>query len=341
MNYIIYEDEVLLSKSSHWDNSIDPKSIPFSEVITRRYSRKTKFYYFKKKIAKHTVLFEFSNIDVDKRATCSISDVVSAICLILEAEIRNIKKIEIKRTNRLKHNIITRNTMILQEIFTLIPQEVLADNVLNQLQYVSSEASKNSRNFSQAFIRILKNASLSKAEFDIHEILEGSKSPVLDFDNHRMHKLLKLSFSSFWLDFVEKQIKIKINESTLTVKVDYKTISAVLCHILDNASKYTLKNTDLLINISLEEGYVVTEFDMISLAISAKDISKIYEEGYSGKFARELGLDGHGIGMYVVYKFIDMNNGKIEIEPNCVPRNSRNVDGVIYEQNRIKIFLPK
>lgn len=341
MNYCVFDKSSTIFSSPGWQERFSIGTIPFSTILSKRISKKLKYFYYRIKFGSNEAVFEFTNAEIDKKAVDSIARIIDKIVPTFEGEIERTKANETQRTKRLKHNLITHNTMILQEIFNLIPQDVIADKISNQLQYVSSVISANSRSVSQALIRILKNASLSKAEFDVHEVLERSDVPALEFDSHRMHKLLKLAFSSFWLDFLEKKINIQMNECFLNVRIDYKTISAVLCHLLDNATKYTLGNTDLHIHISLENNFVMTEFDMISLKIDDDEVTRIFQEQYSGRYAKKLGLEGQGIGMYIVGKFIKLNNGRIEIQRNCVPRNARSINDISYEQNRFRLFLPK
>jgi|GEM_PF-3212387 signal transduction histidine kinase len=341
MNYCAFNKNCSIFASAGWQEKFPISEIPYSTILTKRVSKRQKFFYYRIKFGTNEAVFEFTSSEIDKKAIDSVANIIDKLIPTFEDEIERIKVNETQRTKRLKHNLITHNTMILQEIFNLIPQDVIADKISNQLQYVSSVISANSRSVGQALIRILKNASLSKAEFDVHEVLYRSDVPALEFDTHRMHKLLKLAFSSFWLDFLEKKITIQLNESFLNVRIDYKTISAVLCHLLDNATKYTLNNTDLHIHISLEGNYVVTEFDMISLRIDDDEVGIIFQEHYSGRYAKRLGLEGQGIGMYIVNKFIRLNNGRIELQRNCVPRNARTIEDIIYEQNRFKLFLPK
>jgi signal transduction histidine kinase len=341
MNYCICDKQTILQKSPNWQGLLGTADIPYSQVISKRQSKKIKYHYCKFPIAAGDVLVELTNSETDKQGADAVLKIMECLCPLLTAEVDRIKGDEAQRTKRLKHNLITHNAMILQEIYNLIPQSTLADKVANQIQFVSTAITNSKENVARGMIRILKNASLSKAEFDIHDVLTGTSAAALKFDSHRMHKLLKLTFSSFWLDFVEKNITVDIHESTLNVSVDYKTISAALCHLLDNAVKYILKGTDLHVHISLEEGCVVTEIDMISLKIFDDEANKIFNEYYSGILAKQLGLDGHGIGMYVVGKFIQLNNGNISVIRNRFPRNAVTVDNIAYEQNVIRISLPK
>jgi hypothetical protein len=221
MNYCAFNKNCSIFASPGWQETFPVSEIPYSTILTKRISKRQKYFYYKIKFGSNEAVFEFTSAEIDKKAIDSVAKIVDMLIPSFEDEIERIKVSETQRTKRLKHNLITHNTMILQEIFNLIPQDVIADKISNQLQYVSSVISANSRKVGQALIRILKNASLSKAEFDVHEILDRSDVPVLEFDSHRMHKLLKLAFSSFWLDFLEKKINIQINERHFCQWLDF------------------------------------------------------------------------------------------------------------------------
>lgn len=69
---------------------------------------------------------------------------------------------------------------------------------------------------------------------------------------------------------------------------------------------------------------------MASLLITDDDLENIFEEGYSGYWAKIQSREGRGIGMYYVKRLMDLNKGKFTIERG---RSSFQIDGIPYSRN--------
>ena len=79
---------------------------------------------------------------------------------------------------------------------------------------------------------------------------------------------------------------------------------------------------------------------MVSLKVYEDEIQKIFLENYSGVLAKEYDLAGNGLGMYIVKKLVEFNNGKITFLNNC-NGTAFKYDGIEYEKNKIILSLPK
>ena len=88
--------------------------------------------------------------------------------------------------------------------------------------------------------------------------------------------------------------------SMLNLRVDYPTISVILGHLWNNAIKYVHPNSTLDINFHSNGKHLVTKIKMFSLKIENEEIDDIYKEGYSGKWAKMISKEGHGIGMFYI-----------------------------------------
>ena len=86
----------------------------------------------------------------------------------------------------------------------------------------------------------------------------------------------------------------------LNLRVDYPTISVILGHLWNNAIKYVHPNSTLDINFQSNGKHLVTKIKMFSLKIENEEIEDIYQEGYSGKWAKMISKEGHGIGIFYI-----------------------------------------
>jgi K+-sensing histidine kinase KdpD len=247
---------------------------------------------------------------------------------------------EKKKTIRLKHNLSTYSTKIHQELYKLLPQDKISGNIHNQREIVKSILEKNPDHAVTTLLRILKNSNLIKAEFDVYDILH-SPNPHVDQQTHSIHKVITLSLSSFLLDFIGKGIKLNMDECDGIMSFDYKSMSSILCHIFDNATKYVAPNSNFKISVEEDESHFNLIFDMISLKVNENELNKIFDEGFSSDFSEKLGYAGSGIGMNIIKRLSELNKFKLEFKNNIDPTKGIERLGIPFDQNILIIGIPK
>jgi len=241
---------------------------------------------------------------------------------------------------RLTHNLMSYNAHILQELYSIVPQEELSKGGTKQVDQFKKSIHGNEKKIAISLLRVLKNASMSKAEFSIFEkLFDGSVD--LDIQNHSIHKIILLVFNSFWLELaVDKRVRINISNCTQMLEFDYESISAALAHIIDNATKYIASDTELSVSFSKEsDNKFSVSFNMVSVQIKQDEMVQIFNEGYSGENAKRAGLEGKGIGLYIVRKLLSMNDASILIEAIDPNDQAFVLNGTPYQRNRIKILF--
>lgn len=131
----------------------------------------------------------------------------------------------------------------------------------------------------------LKNAHRTIREMDVYDYLHNSKG-MMNFHSHPIHKVVKLSLQPFFLDFLEKKISIDFGSCKDYVRIDFATVSVVLGHFWNNAVKYCLNDGQIEIGYQTIKDTVVMKVTMTSLLITDEDYERLYEEGYSGYWAK-------------------------------------------------------
>jgi signal transduction histidine kinase len=266
-------------------------------------------------------------------------DFYKAIAAEVISSIESSKAKESQRTRRLKHNLINHNTGNLQELYRVFSQEHFKTGA-NHLDVIQGVISNNSRKSAYAFLRVLKNSNLMKAEFDVYEMLD-QESPLLNFAEHPIHKVVTLVINPFWLDLIEKKTNIIIQEFYEKIIIDYKTMSVALSHVFDNATKYIYPGSDFKISFENSTDSIKIIFNMISLKILPEELASIFNENISGKYAGDNGMSGDGIGMFITKKLIELNNGIIKLKVNVNPALAKTFENLPYENNILEVILKK
>ncbi|UKY37683.1 hypothetical protein [Pantoea dispersa] len=232
-------------------------------------------------------------------------------------EIYNSAKIEANQhVKRLIHNLVTLNAHNIQEVYSIIPQEVMQNKSNGRRERIIAHVTNDPYEASLSLVRIAKNTLKMKTEIDVYNtLLTGN--PALNKKTHQIHRLLMNVFYVFFPDFTDKGITVEVSESNDNVFVDYETFQVAIYHIVENSVKYIKPETVLNVDISKNPltKKVVVQFRMTSLRIEPHEVDKIFIEGYSGEVARRCNRAGSGIGMPRAKTLLEHNNASLTVIP--------------------------
>lgn len=238
---------------------------------------------------------------------------------------------EQQSVNRLVHNLTSINAHNIQEIYDFVPQEILTSNYQTQLDFIQKEIKRDTKKACLVFLRIAKHNIHMKSEFSIYRKLDRSDAE-LELRSHPIQKVLMNVLHTFFVDFTNNNIFVEVENYYGRVRIDYETIQVAIYHLIENASKYTKPETNILIQFKDYPTTVEVIFTMTSLFIEDDEVDKIFIEGYSGKAAKQSKLNGDGIGMWRINQMIRLNKGSIEINNGKTKIIS---DGSTYGENQI------
>ena len=249
-----------------------------------------------------------------------------------------IKKVEQQKVNRLVHNLTSINAHNIQEIYDLIPQELLTSNWKTQFDYIENELNKNTKKAAMMFLRIAKHNIHMKSEFSIYRKLDRTDSVSLDIKSWPIRNVLLNVLHTFFADFTINRIYIQLNDFYAKVKFDYETIQVAFYHLIENSSKYTAPNSTIIIDFEEFEDEFILSLTMTSLYIKPTERDKIFQEGISGSLAKSLGKSGDGIGMWRIRQMLELNEGKFEI---ICGNQIENIRGINYANNKFDLIFKK
>jgi K+-sensing histidine kinase KdpD len=241
-----------------------------------------------------------------------------------------------KNTKRLLHNVTSINAHNIQELYALIPQEVLTKNPKNQLEIIKSYLANDIEEASKTFLRIAKNNASLKTEFAVFKKIYET-NPVLQFKHHPIRKVILNLFHIFFQDFTEVGVYVTVDETPKNINLDYESMHVALFHLIDNATKYILPNSNLKVSFSETDKSFNILFEMMSLQIKCSEKEIIFQEGFCGESAIKSKKSGSGIGMGTIKKILELNNAELLIHINKGKRKYLN--GMNYEKNIFEIVF--
>lgn len=240
------------------------------------------------------------------------------------------------KIKRLRHNISSYNAKIQDELENIIPTNTDKINSKEALKAINNEISTDPSKSSIVLLHILKYVKRINAEMDVYNIMNSDK-PHMNIMDHPIRKIIDLSIQPFFLDLLEKSVKINRNGTNEIVSIDFPTFSVVLGHIWDNAVKYTMENSEINISYRTLQNNFCVDIEMISILVENDEIENIFTEGLSGKWANNIELNGDGIGMYYAKKLMELNNGTINF---IAGKEWTKFNSVPYAKNRIELIIP-
>lgn len=245
------------------------------------------------------------------------------------------------QANRMIHNLVTINAHNLQEVYSIIPQEVMEDKKRGGWKDRITECvASDSYDASLSLVRIAKNSLKMKVEISVYNILANG-NVELALKRHSIHRILMNVFYVFFPDFTDNEVNVRVGESNEFVECDYETVQVALYHLVENAVKYIRRKSELLVNVAKNElGQIEVSFCMNSLQIKPDEIDLIFQEGYSGYFSKRVLKSGQGIGLARVKELLAYNGATIEVLPDySTAKPFSMMQDLIYQDNAFKIVF--
>lgn len=151
---------------------------------------------------------------------------------------------------------------------------------------------------------------------------------ILDFsrmeERRKAFQLEKQSLSEIVIETV-RQFKSLMDEKSQTINtdldedlpkvlVDPEALAVALLNLLDNAVKYSEKDTQINVRVCRNGASVCIEVEDRGVGISKKDQENIYEKFYRVQRTDGKKIPGSGIGLTLVKEIVDAHKGSVELQ---------------------------
>ncbi len=223
----------------------------------------------------------------------------------------NLEKEKIKElVSDISHQTKTPLTNI-----NLYSQLLLEQNLDDESKYLANEIHKQTQKLNFLIQSLVKTSRLEAGTFQLIP-QKNSFDVLITKSIEQMKKKSEI-----------KNIKINYSETNVKAVFDMKWTSEALCNVLDNAIKYSNKNS--IINVSVKDYEMFADIivEDNGIGISENEIEKIFGRFYRGTNVLE--DEGIGIGLYLAREIIEKQNGYIYVE------------SVINHGSVFKICIPK
>jgi len=162
----------------------------------------------------------------------------------------------------------------------------------------------------------------------INDMLDSTKyaNGVYEFNmkSFNINKLINNVINQMEYKLEEKNLDIEFifEKKEMNVSADRDSIQRVLINLLDNALKFSGRDTAITIETVYKNDKVVISIGNYGVGIDEKDIDSIFERFYKADKSRA-NTSGSGIGLYLTNSIIKGHNEHISVESRPVSDNVR------------------
>ncbi len=215
----------------------------------------------------------------------------------LAKELKGIQMLRSNFVNEYAHEFKTPIASI-KGFAELLKQEDLTDAQKKEyLDIVIEEANR---------LTTLSSNSLNLSRIENQKILT-------DVSQFNLSEQIRNSILLLERKWQEKKIDLQISLEELNIVANEEMLKQVWINLLDNAIKFSYVEGTVSIDLSKEERNLVFKISNGGEIIKEEDYTKIFEKFYR---VGETDADGHGVGLSIVKKIIELHKGKVGVTSN-------------------------
>jgi len=241
-----------------------------------------------------------------------ILSVISIVFIIINhyKKLQNIRMIEIEKKKKeelllekesffagLSHDLLTPFSLIIAPAGDLLKADELKAENMEKVKIIN----KNASYLSDIFKTILDFRRIEAIDLTIEE----KTIELISF--------IRVIIDSF--GYLARSKKIDLNYESniqaLTVRIDVVKFERILFNLLSNAFKFTPENGSILLKLQYQNQLLNIQITDTGIGIDTDKLDLIFEKFYQNTPQGK--TQGFGLGLYIVRKFIDLLQGKIQI----------------------------
>lgn len=243
-----------------------------------------------------------------------------------------------QQTDEFIHNLTSLNTYSIQDLFKLIPQNLLAENINKQQDAIKNILSIKTAEAAKTLLRLIRFSLSTKVEFSVYERTLKPHAVAQKME-YPIRPLILYSLQIFADEFAAKNIELQVDAGENSEKrllLDHDSLLVSLYYLFDNAVKYCCPYTDFKIYFMEESDCFSVTFKMVSLRIEPDEVNRLTERGFRSANAKRINSTGGGIGMFRIVRTLGFNNAQLTINPRTF-EFKKYIGGETYEGNSFKI----
>ena len=196
------------------------------------------------------------------------------------------------------HELNSPLAAIKLNIETLMRRKLDADKV----QMVLERTAQESERLNHLVNNILATSRMEKTGFELYP----EEVDLVVHLTRLVHKYESL---------IPQKMRLE-TDADIPVEIDVLSFELILQNLLENASKYSENDTEIVVRLKSKEKYICLEVADSGLGISDEEKPKILSKFYRVGNESTRKSKGTGLGLYLVANLVAEMNGKLSIKDN-------------------------
>lgn len=140
-----------------------------------------------------------------------------------------------------------------------------------------------------------------------------SRNLDLNFVSKDINPIIENIIESLRYEASDKGVSLDKTLSPLyPIRFDVELIKRVISNLVENAIKYSGKDSTVTIKTWDDEKWVYVEIADNGVGIAQNDLEHIFDKFYRVKNDASHSIKGTGLGLYLVKYFVELHGGEIE-----------------------------
>ncbi len=206
-----------------------------------------------------------------------------------------------------------RTNELVTDISHQIKTPILAIHMsLELLQDTQTTEAEKQEFLERAQKEVKKLHSLLETLFQLSRLERGMVHLAPEYTS--LKETLIRAVNGVYLKANEKHIEIEMEEfQDISVCCDVKWTAEAFANVIENSVKYSPEGSRVKIRVEPYISYISVEVEDQGMGIDKKEYTNIFQRFYRGKEAERTGLEGAGVGLYLVRKILEEQGGNVRV----------------------------
>ena len=249
----------------------------------------------------------------------------------------DIQRAAFKELDAFEHNIVHINAEAINEFYSYITQDTLVTNYWKLQELIEENINKSKSEAVELIAKLARHNLRIKTELSVMAKLSNPDGKP-SFNTGKPRDAIMSNIYMHYPMFNKRKVYVKVEDNWDRFNIDYDALQVASFYIIENATKYTEKDSTFSVDFIMTAHQFSIIFSMCSLFVDPNEVDMIFEEGYRGEEARKTRKGGKGIGLYRAKRIVGFFNGQLRLEPGKEAHKGK--DGLNYADNKFIIELP-